>query len=210
MQIVVITQNQASELEQTLQSIADHKPFVVCDRCKDNSIEIASKYGFAIDTTPLDIHGRCTSTARNIGLSYTADDALFLDGDRAVIGDLSSIEQTDKDIVLLKLQQDNRPTDANELYGNYYNGFYSCGVFFRRSAINKVIDRYGELFPTWIEHVWGLEDITLGDICYDLGLSVEYAKNVLLKGKFERTELDNINDLLLRLQFRKTLKTKDL
>lgn len=81
-------------------------------------------------------------------------------------------------------------------------------MFFKRSAIQKIIDYQGELFPTCVEDVWGIEDTCLGDIAYHLGLLAELSESIRLRGRFERLEVENLDVIEKRLRFREFLNVK--
>lgn len=213
MQIVIIGQNEGKYTRQMLNSLPCLADVIyVADRCADDTASICKEYGVKCIETPQDWQGRKTSSARNLGLSFCKPDSdvLFLDGDRYITqGDLSELQNTQSDIVCLSLEYDFR-TAKNFLlnYGRVLSGFFSCGMFFKRSAIQKIIDYRGELFPTCVEDVWGIEDTCLGDVCYHLGLPAELNENIRLRGRFERVEVENLDVVERRLRFREFLNVK--
>jgi hypothetical protein len=162
--------------------------------------------------TPISWDGRKTSSARNLGLRMCDknSDVLFLDGDRVIVqGDLKDIYKEDADVIYLGLENDYRNYNNFKLnYGRVYNGCFSCGVLFKRNAINKIIEFQGELFPTKLEKVWGIEDTSLGDVCYHLRLTSIFCENIKLKGKFSRFIFDNLDVLELRFKFRDKLNVR--
>lgn len=81
-------------------------------------------------------------------------------------------------------------------------------MFFKRLAIQNIIDYRGELFPTSVESVWGIEDTCMGDIAYHLGLSAELSESIRLRGRFERVEVDSIDVIEMRLRFRERLDVR--
>ena len=135
-------------------------------------------------------------------------DVLFLDGDRYVeSGNITDLENTDYDINLLYLTEDLRDgiIDITKTYGQVYNFFFSCGIFFKRSALNKILDfQNNELFSEDIQEHWGIEDTYLGDVCYHLNLTCNYNKEIRLHGKFEKTAAE-IDTIYIRLQKRDKL-----
>lgn len=212
MKIVVISQNQSDYIIKMIDSLADYKRDIlyVLDRCTDNSKLLLTALNINYIETDNNLQGRQTSTARNLGASiFPNDDILFLDGDRYIInGDIITLSNIKEDIALLRLEHDNRPADINISYGQVYNCFYSAGIFIKNHVIKQIINKYNELFPTWIQEHWGLEDCTLGDICYDMNFTATYYNNCLLHGTFEKVYLDDIHYLIPRLQFRDKLKVK--
>lgn len=213
MKIVIISQNQSQFIPRMMESLSEFKSdlIYVLDRCSDNSGQILDKMGVKYVETDPNLVGRRTSTARNLGLSLTNnEDVLFLDGDRYISeGSIRDLGDFSSDIAVLRLENDHRNTDFSSTYGCIVNGFYSAGIFFRRKVINGVINKYGELFPTWLEQTWGLEDTTLGDICYDLGFSADYYFGCKLHGGFDKVFLDDIRSLLPRLKFRDNLNVRE-
>lgn len=216
-EVVIIGHNEGESVTDMVRSIPSewHKIYVA-DRCTDKTLK---RLSFAentaiVDTTPLGLVGRQTSFCRNLGLSECAKDSdvLFLDGDRYVVyGDIKkAVENCDTDILLFRLEDDNRTDQSTkENYGRLCNGFFSCGIFFRRSAIDRVMKfQGGQLFNEGLQNDWGIEDISLGDVCYHLGLSVSLCEDVHLHGCFTRFRLDNLDVLERRLRFRNRLNVK--
>lgn len=156
--------------------------------------------------------GRKTCTCRNIGLSMCSkeSDVLFLDGDRYPLGDLSGLEKAKHDISLLFIENDvrNENIPYYKYYGNVNNNFYSCGIFIKRKAINKIIDFQKELFCEKVQKYWGCEDLYLGDVCYHLGITCDYFLDARLHGKFEKTKYDNLDIVRKRFELRDKLKVK--
>lgn len=213
MQIVIIGQNEGKHAKQMFESLPCLADVIyIADRCSDDTVNICKEYGVKCVETPQDWQGRKTSSARNLGLSLCKSDSdvLFLDGDRYIMqGDLSELQNAKSDIVCLSLENDFRTAENfSQNYGRVLSGFFSCGVFFKRSAIQKIIDYRGELFPTCVEDVWGIEDTCLGDVCYHLGLSAELSEHVRLRGRFERVEVENLDVIEMRLRFREGLDVR--
>lgn len=213
MQIVIIGQNEGKHARQMLGSLPCLTDVIyIADRCTDDTVSICKGYGVRSVETPQDWQGRKTSSARNLGLSLCKPDSdvLFLDGDRYIVqGDLAELQDTKSDIVCLSLENDFRTAENFSLnYGRVLSGFFSCGMFFKRFAIENIIDYRGELFPTSVESVWGIEDTCLGDIAYHLGLSAELSESIRLRGKFERVEVENLDVIEARLLFREFLNVK--
>jgi hypothetical protein len=212
--VVIIGRNEGLSVDPMIISLPeDWKIYYVADRCTDNTLKLLSKYSnvFPIDTTNHNFEGRKTSTCRNLGLLSCPeeDDILFLDGDRYVIsGNIKKvIENFKSDILLFRLEEDSRGEEFERRYKNadLINGFFSCGVFFKREAINKILEcpyNFGELFPEFLQDVWGIEDTSLGDLCSYLGLNAELCNDVKLSGKFERSTIDSIKDVARRLHYR--------
>lgn len=213
MQVIIIGQNEGKHARQMFDSLPCLTDTIyIVDRCTDNTVNICKEYGVKYAETPQDWQGRKTSSARNLGLSFCKPDSdvLFLDGDRYVTqGDLSELQNAKSDIVCLSLENDFRTAENFRLnYGRVLSGFFSCGMFFKRSAIQRIIDSQGELFPTCVEDVWGIEDTCLGDITYHLGLSAELNESIRLRGRFERLEVENLDVIETRLRFREFLNVK--
>ena len=216
MEIVIIGQNEGEHIQCMYNSLKayPYRRIWVLDRCTDNSEELLRTLGEEFIKTPDELEGRKTSFARNLGLkacSSTAD-VLFLDGDRyPVSGSICELEEWKEDIALLTLSEDfrNNVTDYSVHYGAVMNGFYSCGLFMRRSAIDKVMEfQQGELFSTSMQNVWGIEDTYLGDVCYHLGLTADIYSGVRLRGTFDRLHLSSLDVLEQRFRARERLCVK--
>lgn len=210
--IVIIGHNEGEYIEKMYHSL---KPYPyqrhwILDRCTDNSEQLLSSLGEAYTKTDSNLKSRQTSYCRNLGLSLCNKDAdvLFLDGDRYVeSGNITDLENTDCDVNLLYLTEDLRDgiIDITKTYGQVYNFFFSCGIFFKRSALNKILDfQNNELFSEDIQEHWGIEDTYLGDVCYHLNLTCNYNKGIRLHGKFEKTTAE-IDTIYIRLQKRDKL-----
>lgn len=216
-EVVIIGQNEGEYALKMISSIPfDWKAHYVADRCTDNTIDDLSIYPTVdlIDTTDMELGGRQTSFCRNLGLSRCDKDSdvLFLDGDRyPVAGSLrNAIESCETDILCLQVFNDMRtPQSFVKAYGTVNNGFFSCGIFFRREAISA-IQQYqnGELFNTDLQQDWGIEDTSLGDLSYHLALSAALSNKVWLRGGFERNKLDSLDVLEKRFRFRENLSVK--
>lgn len=213
MKTIIIGQNEgkyARRMFESLPCLAD--VIYIADRCVDDTASICKEYGVKCVETPQDWQGRKTSSARNLGLSMCKPDSdvLFLDGDRYIVqGDLSELHNAKSDIVCLSLENDFRTAENFKLnYGKVLSGFFSCGIFFKRFAIENIIDYRGELFPTSVESVWGIEDTCLGDVCYHLGLSAELSESIMLRGMFERVKVENLDVVERRLRFREALDVR--
>lgn len=214
--VVVITQNQSDYILDMIDCLMEitGKVIFVLDRCTDdteNLLQITKQYYVKTDEN---LQGRQTSYARNLGLSHcnSESDVLFLDGDRYLIKGLFDFTQWDKDIALLKLEDDARDIvkDYNETcYGTVHNGFYSCGLFMKREAIEKVkAFQNGELFKESIQDQWGIEDIYLGDVCYHLGLTCDIHPSIRLQGQFTKNSFDNLDVIEKRFRLRDKLNVK--
>lgn len=208
MEIVIIGQNEGQYVNNMLDSLKKYnfKRVWILDRCIDNSKQLLLEKDEYFIETPEYLQGRQTSFSRNLGLSNSNDDVLFLDGDRYLInGDLNQLKNSQYDIELLYLEDDFRDNRSPSDYGHVINGFYSCGIFFKRKTIDKIIEFQGELFNTDIQNVWGIEDTYLGDVCYHLGLTCNYNNTIRLNGKFDRTTLDNMDAIETRFKLRNKL-----
>ena len=227
--VVIIGHNEGRSVDKMLSALpSEWKIIYVADRCSDDTICSIKRYSDihkkdinVIDTNYLGIplEGRQTSFCRNLGLSVTDPDSdvLFMDGDRYVVsGDIKTICNSVSDVTLLTLERDGRNSmefDIQKSYGTVYNGFFSCGMFIKRSAINKITSHsllsrknsIPQLFPEALQGSWGIEDTTLGDICYDLDLSVSLCREVRLRGGFDRNNVDSLDVIEKRFQFRSKL-----
>jgi len=211
--IIIIGQNEGESIQRMYNSLLHipSKRIWILDRCTDDSEEILQKLGEFYIKTPDCLKGRQTSFSRNLGLSYAGkhSDVLFLDGDRYITnGSLNNLINWDKDIAILALQDDyrNNINDYRNCYGKVHNMFYSCGIFFKRSSINKILEfQKGELFLTSIQTDWGIEDTYLGDVCYHLRLTCDIYREALLRGKFDKCFLDTLDVIEKRFRLRDKL-----
>ena len=216
MEIVIIGQNEGAYIRRMRNALREYpyRRIWVLDRCTDNSEKLLHSLGEEFVKTPDNLKGRQTSFARNLGLKACspAADALFLDGDRyPVSGSLYGLEAWKEEIALLTLSEDfrNNIPEYSVYYGAVMNGFYSCGLFMRRSAIDKVMEfQQGELFSTSMQEVWGIEDTYLGDVCYHLGLTANVYSGVHLRGAFDRLHLSSLNVVEQRFRARENLCVK--
>lgn len=197
--IVIIGQNEEESIEKMLSSLKTYLPKArriwVSDRSTDSTVSMLTDNSEEVHETPPHWIGRRVSSARNFGLSFTRNDAdvIFLDGDRYIKKFCRGFLTTDKDILLFPVEKDERIDPKwfkkySQIYGHLHNGFYSCGLYMKRHAIDKVLKFQGELFNTKIEQYWGIEDVHLGDVCYHLGLTCDFYKKVVLNGKFDSTK----------------------
>lgn len=200
--VIIITHTETiDEVRQTINSITNDCDGVVlvCDRNKPVSClcrEFDNVISFNINEGK---SGRFTSTARNFGLSIIEsfwkpqnnDMIIYMDGDRKLVrGTLNDI-QGDYDIELIKLENDYRnEISYQERYGDISNGFNSNGLIFKYSAIKKLKETFGFVFPEEVQDVWGIEDRCLGDMCFHCELTAEYS-NIIQYGGYDKTELDN-------------------
>ena len=215
--IVIIGQNEGLHIQNMHDALKEYpyRRVWVLDRCTDFSEKTLMELGEKYIKTSDKLEGRQTSLARNLGLSSCApgSDVLFLDGDRYISeGTLCGLETWENDIALLMLEEDFRDNTKEfqkYRYGRVHNDFYSCGLFMKRSAINKVLEfQNGELFSTSMQNVWGIEDTYLGDVCYHLGLTCDLYNACRLKGNFDRLNLDSLNVLERRFKGREKLSVK--
>ena len=212
-EIVIIAQNEAKHIKPMMDALLPlhWRVHYVADRCKDDTLKILSHYDVDVVETPLSLKGRQTSFARNLGLSRCdgASDVLFLDGDRyPVSGDLrSAIRCSCSDVICLPIELDFRTKENFQMnYGRVINGFYSCGIYFSREAIEKILAfQDGQLFNEDMQEDWGIEDTSLGDVSYHLGLTAKLSELVTLRGEFERSTVDSLDVIEKRLRFRDKL-----
>lgn len=212
MQIVIIGRNEGDYIEKMIESTKGYDRIWIADRCSDDTVKKLNKYKETYIKTPIYLFGRQTSYVRNLGLSKTDgfSDVLFLDGDRFIEkGSLKDLENSENDVSLLKVVDDTRDnTPYSEFYGKIHNNFYSCGVFFKRSALNKILNlQKGELFDISVQSLWGIEDTYLGDVCYHLNLSVDYYNGCLLRGGFDN-KLVGTDNMIKRFEKRQKLNVK--
>lgn len=214
--VVIIGHDEGASIDVMLRSLPrDWKIVYVADRCTDGSVQELRALGVkTVDTTPLDLEGRRTSTCRNLGLSLCDKDAdvLFLDGDRyPVKGDIrKAYEEMTTDVLCLPVEDDWRTPENFALnYGRVYCEVYSCGMIMRRSAIDAVLRfQQGMLFNESLQKWWGIEDTSLGDVCYHLGLSAALTNEVILRGGFDRFEVSGLDVIEQRLKFRDRLNVR--
>lgn len=209
-EIIVITRNQVDIIEKTILFLEKYNPLYVLDRTYDGSAKILREHKCRFVRTPFWWTGRRTSSSRNYGLKFCnpKSDVIFLDGDRfPVEGDLYDIEN--KDILLFKMSENDFRTEKRVTcrYGKANNLFYSCGLFMKRSIIDKIVDRFGELFPTSVENGWGSEDLMLGDICAYMGIKYHLSDRIVLNGKLESKYVDH-KMLVRRFKIREKLNLK--
>jgi len=217
MNIVIIGHNEGEYVNNMLVSLKERYPrdkrIWILDRCTDSSEDFLKKHGEFFINTPTELEGRQTSYSRNLGLYHTdsEQDVMFLDGDRYFIEGKFDPINWNYDIGLFKLTEDSRDIiiDYKDIYGTVHNGFYSCGLFMKRSAIEKVkAFQNGELFKLDIQTDWGIEDMYLGDVCYHLGLTCDIHPTVRLQGCFNKSQLDNLDILEKRFKLRDKLNVK--
>lgn len=213
-EVVVIGRDEAESIKPMYKSLKKLLPesnrIWILDRCKDDSAEILDRLGedYFKRTIFHNGFGRKTSSNRNFGLEMTSDgsDVLFLDADRYVVkGGLKNLEKSKYDITLLRLENDTREENYKVYEGKITNGFYSCGIFFKSDAIDKIIEFQGELFSTEVEKDWGSEDLYLGDVCHHLGLSIGFYNGCMLHGSFERKLPKKFDSLKKRFELRSKL-----
>lgn len=213
-EVVIIAHNEGEHVERMVSSIPQGwTVHYIADRCTDGTLATLVNLPNKPDVTvTFGREGRQTSYCRNLGLSLCGEDSdvLFLDGDRYPIeGDLSeAVEACKSDILLFRVEDDFRTADnfkAN--YGKVYNGFFSCGLWMSRKAIDAVREfQRGELFRIDMQECWGIEDTYLGDVCFSLGLTAELCGTVTLRGRFDRNTVDSLDVIERRLNERDKLK----
>lgn len=221
-EVVIIGKNEGSNVDNMIRSISrdQWKIHYVADRCTDDTIERLNTYEGVniIDTASLGWEGRQVGRARNLGYSNVDinSDVIFLDGDRYVVkGDIQEeIERfSSYDIILFPLINDlrrHKPLWELKKYGRLYNGFYSCGLYIKRKALNLISQfQDGQIFDNELGELWGVEDLYLGDVCYHLGLKAHLSCSVFLNGDFSDSPIFEIpiENWNLRLEKRKKLNT---
>lgn len=214
--VVIIGHDEGASIDVMLRSLPrDWKIVYVADRCTDGSVQELRALGVkTVDTTPLGLEGRHTSTCRNLGLSLCdkGADVLFLDGDRyPVNGNLvNAYEKMSTDVLCLPVEDDGRtPENFDVNYGRVFCGVFSCGMIMRRAAI-EAVQRFqqGMLFNEQLQQYWGIEDTSLGDVCYHLGLTAALTNEVILRGGFDRFGVSGLDVIEQRLRFRDRLNVR--
>lgn len=214
--VVIIGHDEGASIDVMLRSLPrDWKIVYVADRCTDGSVQELRALGVkTVDTTPLGLEGRHTSTCRNLGLSLCdkGADVLFLDGDRyPVKGNLvNAYEKMSTDVLCLPVEDDGRtPENFDVNYGRVFCGVFSCGMIMRRAAI-EAVQRFqqGMLFNEQLQQYWGIEDTSLGDVCYHLGLTAALTNEVILRGGFDRFGVSGLDVIEQRLKFRDRLNVR--
>lgn len=214
--VVIIGHDEGASIDVMLRSLPrDWKIVYVADRCTDGSVQELRALGVkTVDTTPLGLEGRHTSTCRNLGLSLCdkGADVLFLDGDRyPVKGDIrKAYEEMTTDVLCLPVEDDGRtPENFDVNYGRVFCGVFSCGMIMRRAAI-EAVQRFqqGMLFNEQLQQYWGIEDTSLGDVCYHLGLTAALTNEVILRGGFDRFGVSGLDVIEQRLRFRDRLNVR--
>lgn len=218
--VVIIAQNEGKHIESILGCIPQDWHIVyVADRCTDSTQDklrkARLKFGDRLTTLENSKgEGRRTSEMRNLGTRFTRpnSDILFLDGDRYVVdGSLINLQEWQKDVALLKLEEDGREMidDYSKVYGSVHNAFYSCGLFIRREAFEKIWNfQNGQIFREDMQAMWGIEDCYLGDVCYHIGLSCGFYENCRLRGRFDKFRLDSLDAIEKRLFERDKLNVR--
>lgn len=214
--VVIIGHDEGASIDVMLRSLPRNWKIVyVADRCTDGSVQELRALGVkTVDTTPLGLEGRHTSTCRNLGLSLCdkGADVLFLDGDRyPVKGNLvNAYENMSTDVLCLPVEDDGRtPENFDVNYGRVFCGVFSCGMIMRRAAI-EAVQRFqqGMLFNEQLQQYWGIEDTSLGDVCYHLGLTAALTNEVILRGGFDRFGVSGLDVIEQRLKFRDRLNVR--
>lgn len=214
--VVIIGHDEGASIDVMLRSLPRNWKIVyVADRCTDGSVQELRALGVkTVDTTPLGLEGRHTSTCRNLGLSLCdkGADVLFLDGDRyPVKGDIrKAYEEMTTDVLCLPVEDDGRtPENFDVNYGRVFCGVFSCGMIMRRAAI-EAVQRFqqGMLFNEQLQQYWGIEDTSLGDVCYHLGLTAALTNEVILRGGFDRFGVSGLDVIEQRLRFRDRLNVR--
>lgn len=217
-EVVIIGRNEGEFASSMCESLPPTwRKIYVADRCDTENKNLICQQPFDViyETDMHNLQGRCTSFCRNEGLSLTFrySDVLFLDGDRFVVEGalINAVDECETDILLFKCQGDGRTAESfKQAYGQVRNEFYSCGLFMRRSAIEKVKKfQGGVLFREDMQQAWGIEDTYLGDVCYHLGLTASLCESVTLNGELDTsTEKLTMDAFCKRMEERSRLSVK--
>ena len=205
--IVIIGHNEGASIKLMLDSLKCFFPCYrriwVLDRCTDNSEKMLKALGEEYYKTPFWWFGRKTSSARNFGLSKTDNthDVIFVDGDRHFVS-VTNMNTFTNDIELFTIEDDSRLIlkDYQDVYGTFNNGFYSNGLYMKRSAINKIIEFQGELFDTSLQSEWGVEDLSLGDVAHYLNLTCDLRTDIVQKGGYDSNKSPSAKMQIKRLK----------
>jgi hypothetical protein len=181
-QIIIISQNQASFVQEMLKQLQTQFPGVprlfVLDRCTDATASILIEFKEKIIENKKGL-GFLAGFSRDVGLDFLGvENTLFLDGDRIPVN--FSRDKIEKgldlyDICLISREKDIRSVFTDEFISNPVfkeneNYVYSCGISIRKEMINKVRDQQGgRLFHPAFDGVYGEEDGYLGDVVAYLG-----------------------------------------
>ena len=212
--IVIIGHNECNSILPMYSSLKKNFPNArriwILDRCTDGSKKMLKilKEEYHTRNYFNNGFGRKTATNRNYGLSFCDEkaDVLFLDGDRYIRrGNVLMLSENKNDVILFKTIGDHRVEDYSSYSGKISNCFYSCGVLFKRKAINRVVEFQGELFNTEVEKDWGSEDLYLGDVCHHLRLKIGFFEDCRLNGIFEKHVPDNFGSIKKRFELRSKL-----
>ena len=135
------------------QTFKDYQLIIVCDRCADNTAEIAEEY-LKVGDTMLEIDNGCCAAARNAGMDFaTGKWILFMDDDdwfntdkafELIAAEIAKYEKQEQTIDILAF------------------GFYWDGIGYRMNSPERLytavwnkcwrrefIERIGARFPMW-------------------------------------------------------------
>jgi hypothetical protein len=223
---IAIGRNEAPHIRPLVESIGRDRTMLVLDRPELPGDEAEAALTGAAYIVNRSGEGRLTSTARDIGYCvarslWGADDALFLDMDRyPVSGTLDGLGQSGADVECLFLEDDLRVDEKGGpvvFPGEVHSGFFSCGLWFRKGALEAIEKFYAAdrgawggsvVFPRPVERFWGVEDTLLGDVCFHLGLSIAPYTGCRLRGAFEKTRVDTLDAVEARFRLRDKLNVR--
>lgn len=223
---IAIGRNEAPHIRPLVGAIGRDRTMLVLDRPSGSGDEAEAALSGAAYIVNRSGEGRLTSTVRDLGYCaaralWGADDALFLDMDRyPVTGNLDGLGASGADVECLFLEDDMRVNDAGEpvvFPGEVHSGFFSCGLWFRKEALEAIESFYASdmaswggsvVFPRPVERFWGVEDTLLGDVCFHLGLSIAPYGGCRLRGGFDKTRVDTLDAVEARFRLRDKLDVR--
>jgi len=200
MKIVIISKDQPKFIDAIEEKVSNFDHIFVIDRptveyrIPKNSIMNFAGEGF--------LAGRM----RDMGASlFGNDDILFLDGDKAPIGeDLSFLDTLPYDCIVLPCENDRYRDEGyfkeevgaipnnNDYNTNFKNPFFTCGILYRKKLVEKLREiNGGRIFNSVFDGNWGEEDRWNGDIINFLGFSAGYTTKIKLSGIVDGCDLEN-------------------
>ena len=224
MYIVVINRNQQEYVTPMIEALRPAVPLFVFDRCMPvegcNYVLNSEGEGF--------LAGRM----RDLGADGIDDDILFLDGDKAPMGDIVADIQSLKDrydCICYGIDADREHSEYRGFMRTdgadgivpwqsegfpYAYGCYSCGLWISREAVCEVRRlNGGRIFHPAFDGTWGDEDNFLADELDSLGFRIGYSTHVRLAGEFGdcRQKMDGyVQNFVKRIKLRKSLLGKNI